>query len=77
MIVVTTHSPYVLSVINVLLAAAIVKEKGLEQDVVDTDYILPSNAFSGYYINENHHRSMPTRESTIAPNCRILLTNTG
>lgn len=49
---VTTHSPYVLSVINVLLAAAIVTEKGLEQDVIDEDCILPSSFISGYFIDE-------------------------
>lgn len=50
--VVTTHSPYVMSVVNVLLTAAIVEEKGLEQTVVDKDCILPSKAISGYYIDE-------------------------
>ena len=53
MIVVTTHSPYVMSVVNVLLAAAIVNEKGLKQTVVTDDCILPSKFISGYYINEN------------------------
>lgn len=52
MAVLTTHSPYVMSVVNVLLNAAIVDEKGLEQSVVDKDYILPSNAISGYFIDE-------------------------
>lgn len=50
--VVTTHSPYVMSVVNVLLAAAIVEEKGLEQSVVSKDCILPSKSFTGYYIDE-------------------------
>lgn len=53
MVVLTTHSPYVMSVVNVLLNAAIVVEEGLEQCVVDKDCILPSNAISGYYIDEN------------------------
>ena len=52
LIVVTTHSPYVISVVNVLLAAVIVGEKGLQQNVVDKDFILSSNAISGYYIDE-------------------------
>lgn len=52
LVVVTTHSPYVLSVVNVLLAAAIVDEKGLRQTVVDKDCLLPSKAISGYYIDE-------------------------
>lgn len=50
--VVTTHSPYIMSVVNVLLTAAIVEEKGLKQNVVDKDCILPSKAVSGYYIDE-------------------------
>ncbi len=52
MAVLTTHSPYVMSVVNVLLTAAIVDEKGLEQSVVEKGYILPSNAISGYYIDD-------------------------
>lgn len=52
MAVVTTHSPYVMSVVNVLLAAAIVEEKGLVQSAVCKDCILPSNTISGYYIDE-------------------------
>lgn len=51
--VLTTHSPYVMSVVNVLLTAAVVDEKGLEQSIVDKDCILPPNAISGYYIGEN------------------------
>lgn len=50
--VVTTHSPYVMSVVNALLVAAIVEEKGLEQSIVDKNCILPSKAISGYYIDE-------------------------
>lgn len=53
MAVMTTHSPYVMSVVNVLLKAAIVEEKGLEQSVINQDCILPSKAISGYYIDEN------------------------
>jgi len=52
MTVVTTHSPYVMSVTNVLLSAAIVEEKCLEQNVVSKDCILPSKSISGYYIND-------------------------
>ena len=52
LVVLTTHSPYVMSVVNVLLTAAIVGEKGKQQSVVDKDFILPSNAISGYYIDE-------------------------
>ena len=46
--VVTTHSPYVMSVVNVLLAASIAKEK-----VVSDDCILSSKSISGFYIDEN------------------------
>ena len=53
MVVVTTHSPYVMSVVNVLLAAAIIEEKGLKQNIVGKDYILPSKSISGYFIDEN------------------------
>lgn len=48
----TTHSPYIMSVMNVLLAAAMVTEKGLKQDVIDADCILPSSSISGYFIDE-------------------------
>lgn len=41
-----------MSVVNVLLIAAIVEEKGLEQNVIDKDCILTSGDFSGYYIDE-------------------------
>lgn len=49
---VTTHSPYIMSVVNVLMLAAIVTEKGLKQEVVDGDGILPSSSISGYFIDE-------------------------
>lgn len=52
MTVMTTHSPYVMSVVNVLLKAAIVDEKGLTQSVIDKDCILPSKSISGYFIDE-------------------------
>ncbi len=53
MAVITTHSPYVMSVVNVLLKAAIVAEKGLEQSVIDKDCLIPSKSISGYYIDED------------------------
>lgn len=49
---ITTHSPYIMSVVNVLMLAAIVTEKGLKQEVVDGDGILPSSSISGYFIDE-------------------------
>jgi hypothetical protein len=53
MAVVTTHSPYVMSVVNVLLAASITEEKGLKQTVVADECILSSKSISGFYIDEN------------------------
>ena len=50
---VTTHSPYIMSVVNVLLVAAMVTEKRLKQEVIDGDYVLPSSSISGYFIDEN------------------------
>lgn len=52
MVLLTTHSPYVLSVVNVLMAAAMVKEKGQTQDVIAEDYLLSSSSITGYYIDE-------------------------
>lgn len=52
MALVTTHSPYVLSVVNVLLAASEVVVRGLKQDVVDEGCILPPSYISGYFIDE-------------------------
>lgn len=52
MAVVATHSPYIMSVVNVLLAASIAEEKGMKQTVVSDDCILSSMSISGYYIDE-------------------------
>lgn len=49
---ITTHSPYIMSVVNVLLATAIVTEKGLKQEVIEEDCILSSSSISGYFIDE-------------------------
>ena len=38
--------------VNVLLAAAVVTEKGLQQDVIDEEYVLSPSSISGYYIDE-------------------------
>ena len=57
MVVLTTHSPYVLSTLNVLMAdaAAVEKKPGDERlkDVVDESTLLPTDAFSAYFINKN------------------------
>ena len=57
MVVLTTHSPYVLSTLNVLIAdaAAVEKKPGDERlkDVVDESTLLPTDAFSAYFINKD------------------------
>ncbi|QUB76699.1 ATP-binding protein [Prevotella melaninogenica] len=57
MVVLTTHSPYVLSILNVLIAdaAAVEKKPGNERlkDVVDESTLLPTDAFSAYFINKD------------------------
>lgn len=57
MVVLTTHSPYVLSILNVLIADAAAAEKkpGDERlkDVVDESTLLPTDAFSAYFINKD------------------------
>lgn len=52
MVFVTTHSPYIMSVLNVLLIAAEVEKRRLPQSVIDKDYVLPVSYISGYYIDE-------------------------
>lgn len=52
MVFVTTHSPYIMSVLNVLLIAAEVEKRGWPQKVIDKDYVLPVSDISGYYIDE-------------------------
>lgn len=56
MVVMTTHSPYVLSVLNVLIAEASAKGKcpndpNLEK-IVDESTLLPLSAYSAFFINE-------------------------
>lgn len=57
MVVLTTHSPYVLSILNVLIAdaAAVEKKPGDERlkDVIDESTLLPTDAFSAYFINKD------------------------
>ena len=59
MVVMTTHSPYILSVINVLLAEAKLYDKhtnnyieGVDDFVDYAYYMMPEN-YSAYYINDN------------------------
>lgn len=53
MVFLTTHSPYIMSVLNVLLIAAKIEEKDLPQNIIDKDCVLPISDISGYYIDEN------------------------
>ena len=53
MVFLTTHSPYIMSVLNVLLIAAKIEEKDLPQNIIDKNCVLPISDISGYYIDEN------------------------
>lgn len=48
----TSHSPYILSVVNVLLLAAVVSEK-VGQAEIEDEYIIPSSSVSGYFIGDD------------------------
>lgn len=55
-LVMTTHSPYILSTLNVLIAEAnaieaMPKSEGMRR-LVNKDCLLPSSAYSAYYITE-------------------------
>ena len=53
-VVMTTHSPYVLTTLNLLLAATKAYEVDLNSttQLVGEDYILSHNDISAYYINK-------------------------
>lgn len=55
-LVMTTHSPYVLSTLNVMMAESSAKEKMPDNEkidaLVDKSTLLPLSKFSAYYINE-------------------------
>jgi hypothetical protein len=59
MVVMTTHSPYILSVINVLLAEAKLYDKHTNNyiegvdDFVDYACYMMAENYSAYYINDN------------------------
>lgn len=57
MMVLATHSPYILSVLNVLIAWAVAMEQNPDNEalksVLHEDYFLPSSAYSAYYIQDN------------------------
>lgn len=52
MIMLTTHSPYILSVLNVLLSAACAADKTTSNNILDADYLLKSSDISGYFISD-------------------------
>ena len=51
-VMMTSHSPYILSVVNVLLLAAVVSEK-VGQAEIEDEYIIPSSSVSGYFIGDD------------------------
>lgn len=52
-VVMTTHSPYVLTSLNVLMKVALAKEKGLEADLGDlVEYVIPLDWFSAYCMTD-------------------------
>ena len=57
MIVLTTHSPYVLSTLNVLMADAAANEKRPDderlKEIVDETTLLQTDAISAYFINKD------------------------
>ena len=55
MVTLTTHSPYVLTALNVLMAASVAWEKNPEATVkvVPESYILPPGSIGAYYITES------------------------
>ena len=59
MVVMTTHSPYILSVLNELIAEAKLYDKHYESyiegvdDFVNYDCYMPSDCYSAYFINDN------------------------
>ena len=57
MLMMTTHSPYVLSTMNALIADAAAKEQKPEDarlsEIIDESSLLPIEAYSAYYINKD------------------------
>ena len=53
MIMLTTHSPYILSVINVLLSASAASSKESGKGIIDSTLLLNPSDVSGYFINED------------------------
>lgn len=53
MIMLTTHSPYILSVINVLLSASAASSKESGKGIIDSTLLLNPSDVSGYLIDED------------------------
>ncbi len=53
MIMLTTHSPYVISVVNALLSAASVADKNTGNEIIDAKYMLKPSEISGYFISDD------------------------
>lgn len=53
MIMLTTHSPYVISVVNALLSAASVAGKSTGNEIIDAKYLLKPSEISGYFISDD------------------------
>lgn len=54
MLAVTTHSPYILSALNVLMAASVAFDKSPvdTHDIIPADYILPTGSISAFCVSE-------------------------
>lgn len=60
-IVMTTHSPYILSVLNVLFRTSVASSENPNIDfsgIVDKELILNPDSFSAYFINEGRFQSV-------------------
>lgn len=53
MIMLTTHSPYIISVVNALLSAASVAGKNTGNEIIDAKYLLKPSEISGYFISDD------------------------
>lgn len=53
MIMLTTHSPYVISVVNALLSAASVAGKNTGNEIINARYLLKPSEISGYFISDD------------------------
>lgn len=64
-IVLTTHSPYILSVVNVLYRASVVSEQKSSNslsDIIDPRMILPKESYSAYFIQDGIFSSVLEEE---------------